>query len=107
MLFNLLPKVHKVHDTKLPLGFPGRPIISGCNSLTENISFHIDTILKPYMECLPSYVKDTSDFIKKLHSLQDLTTESYLVTLDVSSLYSNIPHDDGIKAYNYFLRKNN
>ena len=27
----------------------------------------------------------------------------FLVTLDVTSLYSNIPHDDGIKACDHFM----
>lgn len=36
-----------------------------------------------------------------------LDRDSYLVTLDVSSLYTNIPHDDGISACKYFLSKNN
>ena len=32
--------------------------------------------------------------------------EAYLVTLDVSLLYTNIPHEDGIEACRYFLENN-
>lgn len=32
--------------------------------------------------------------------------DSFLVTLDVSSLYTSIPHDDGINASGYYLEKN-
>ncbi|XP_045215214.2 uncharacterized protein LOC123565411 [Mercenaria mercenaria] len=99
----ILPKIHKTFDPDLPLGYPGRPIISGCGALTENMSAYVDTILKPYMESLPSYVKDTTDFIKKLQNLSSIDKDAYLVTLDVTSLYSNIPHGEGIDACKYFM----
>ena len=102
-IFYVLPKIHKKLDSALPLGYPGRPIVSGCGSLTENISAYIDSILKPHMESLPSYVKDTSDFITKIHNLKGIPQNAFLVTLDVTSLYSNIPHDDGIKACDHFM----
>ena len=98
-----MPKIHKALDSELPLGYPGRPIVSGCGSLTENISAYIDIELKPYMESLPSYVKDTSDFITKIHNLKGIPENAFLVTLDVTSLYSNIPHDDGIEACDHFM----
>ena len=46
---------------------------------------------------MPSYVKDTSDFIRKVedyHSNKDF----YLVTMDVTPLYTNIPNHEGITA---------
>ncbi|KAK3726201.1 hypothetical protein QZH41_002878 [Actinostola sp. cb2023] len=52
---------------------------------------------------LPSYVKDTNDFLHKLSLIRDLPDNTLLVTLDVSSLYTNIPHNDGINACNHFL----
>ena len=30
LIFYVLPKIHKELDAKLPLGYPGRPIVSGC-----------------------------------------------------------------------------
>ena len=44
---------------------------------------------------IPSYVKD---FLKKLEKVKDISQESLLVTLDVKSLYTNIPNNEGIKA---------
>ena len=102
--FYILPKIHKTYDPRLPLGYPGRPIVSACGSLTENISAFIDSVLKPHMESLPSYTKDTYDFINKIRQLPQLPKNSYLVTLDVSSLYSNIPHKEGIDACRYFMQ---
>ena len=50
-----------------------------------------------------SYVKDTTDFIQKLKSSKLAHANSYLVTLDVSSLHTNIPHKDGHDACRGFL----
>ena len=33
--FYILPKTHEEFDDNLPLGYPGRPIVSACNSCTE------------------------------------------------------------------------
>ena len=85
-------------------GWPQR--VSACNSHTDHVSKYIDYILKPQMQSLPSYIKDTTDFIIKLKQFQVTSEKAYLVTLDVSSLYTNIPHEDGIEAYRYFLENN-
>ena len=61
--------------------------------------------MKAYI-ILPSYIKDTTDFITKLKQFQVTSEKAYLVTLDVSSLYTNIPHEDGIEACRYFLENN-
>ena len=52
----------------------------------------------PLVPKLPSYIKDTTHFLKKLDDLKELPPGSLLVTLDVSSLYTNIPHNEGIEA---------
>ena len=104
-VFYVLPKTHKTPDNSLPLHYPGRPIVSACNSPTENISKYIDYVLKPVMFNLPSFVKDTSDFISKVKGTSFKSKDTFLVTLDVSSLYTNIPHEDGVDACKYFLDK--
>ena len=105
-IFYILPKIHKSCDDTLPIGYQGRPIVSACNLHTDHVSKYIDYILKPHMQSLPSYVKDTTDFITKLKQFQVTSQKTYLVTLDVSSLYTNIPHEDGIEACQYFLENN-
>ena len=77
--FYILPKTHKTKNSDLPLSYPGRPIVSACGSLTENVSAFLDGILKPHMESLPSYIKDTSDFITKIRQLPPLSEDSFLV----------------------------
>ena len=88
----LLPKIHKQDN-------PGRPIISGCGGPTVKLSQYADHLLKPLLKHIPSYVQDTTDFLSRIFSLnQDLPDNIILITLDVKSLYTNIPNDQGIQA---------
>ena len=61
--------------------------------------------LRPEVTKLKSYVQDTLDFIKKIESLNHVSDDSYLVSLDVRSLYTNIPHKEGIEAVKQKLKK--
>ena len=89
--FYFLPKIHKA-------GNPGRPIISGNGTATEKISKFVDLLIQPLVASLPSYVQDTTDFIHKIGVIKDLPPDTILATLDVSSLYTNIPIEEGISA---------
>ena len=89
--FYILPKIHKQ-------GNPGRPIISSNGHPTERISEFVDYHLKPVVQTLPSFNKDTTHFLLQLQKLGPLPDNAILVTLDVSSLYTNIPHNEGIDA---------
>ena len=89
--FYLLPKIHKP-------GCPGRPIVASNGTPTEKISHFVDYHLRPLVEQIPSFLKDATHFLQKLNKITSLPAVSLLVTLDVSSLYTNIPHDDGILA---------
>ena len=92
-LFYSLPKIHK--GTIPP---PGRPIVSGNDSASERISQFVDHFLQPIVPKTKSYIKDTSDFVKFIRDLGPIPTGSILATLDVSALYTNIPHDEGEEA---------
>lgn len=95
----VLPKVHKPFDN-----FPaGRPIVSSIGSLTEPLSQFVDAHLRPLVEDLPSYLRDTGDFIDKLDKINLGEGDIFLVTMDVTSLYTNIPHDIGLAALQFFL----
>ena len=90
-LFYLLPKIHKKNN-------PGRPIVSACDSPTEKISMYLDTFLQPLAQKTDSYIKDTTHFLQNLNKLGKINKDALLVTIDVTSLYTNIPHRDGIRA---------
>ncbi|CAH2273976.1 Hypothetical predicted protein [Pelobates cultripes] len=94
--FYMLPKIHKT-------GNPGRPIIPGMGTLTEQISGLVENTLKPLVTNTNSFIKDTADFLNKLSQITNLPANTILVTMDVESLYSNIPHTDGINACYHFL----
>ena len=83
--FYMLPKIHK---NKLPP--PGRPIVSASGSPTERISEFLDHFLQPLLVTIPSYVKDTTHFLRILSELPPLPQGLTMVTLDVTSLYTNI-----------------
>ena len=98
--FYILPKIHKNRQTP-----PGRPIVSANGHPTERISEYVSNILNPLVFKLPSFIKDTTHFHNKLSSLGNLPNNSLLVSLDVSSLYTNIPHSEGIQAAREHLNK--
>ena len=58
--FHIFPKVHKT-------SIPGRPVVSSVECHTSKISKFVDHCLQPHAKSLPSYVKDTSDFINRIN----------------------------------------
>jgi hypothetical protein len=69
-------------------------ICKKCSPLNVKL-FH----LRPHVEALPSYLKDTTDYLQKMESMNPLPSGTIVVSMDVTSLYTNIPHNDGIEAY--------
>ena len=96
----LLPKIHK---NVTPV--PGRPIVSANESPTERVSAFVDNFLAPIVRTGRSYIRDTSDFLLKLQDIRDLRGDEILLTLDVSSLYTNIPNEGGTMAALRALRQ--
>ena len=85
-------------------------VVSSNNHSTERISQFVDYYLKPLVCTVPSYIKDTTDFLNKLTNLNTINTlpdNAILVSLDVTSLYTDIPQSEGIEACRFFLRKRN
>ena len=93
----LLPKIHKQNN-------PGRPIINSVGSATETISALVDEILRKYSKQAQSYIKDTSHFLQVIKDIK-INDGELIATVDVTALYTNIPHDDGINKVISFLRK--
>ena len=94
--FYILPRIHKA-------GSPGRPIVSSCEAPTENISKFVDYHLGPLVSKIPSYIKDTTDFLLKLREISNLPPEKYFSELDGTSLYTNIPHEEEMEAWRGLL----
>ena len=77
---------------------PRRPVVSSVNCHTNTISKYVDFHLQPIVKNIPSYVRDATDFLQKLEKLKNIPNDCLLVTLDVKSLCTNIPNNEGIKA---------
>ncbi|XP_063775638.1 uncharacterized protein LOC134911273 [Pseudophryne corroboree] len=93
-----LPKIHK-H----PTAPPGRPIIAARESIYYKISQYLDVFLQPVVQSQKTYLKDTISLIIHLQSLPVLPSNAFLCTLDIVSLYTNIPHSGGLSAVTTLL----
>ena len=89
--FYISPKINKE-------GNPGHPMVSSINCSTTNISKYVYYHLQPIVKQIPSYVKDTKTLSIKLMQKNPFRKKSYLLTMDVRSLYTNIPNAEGISA---------
>jgi hypothetical protein len=99
-MLKLPPKVHKD-------GHPGRPLVSSIDSPTSKISEYVDFHLQPYTDTIKSHIKDTKHFLNELEKVPvSQSKNSYLVTLDVRSLYTNIPNEEGINVIKNLLTRN-
>lgn len=84
----LLLKIHKSL-----IDPPGRPIVSTRGTILEPLSVFIGSYLRPLMIEIPSYIRDSTHFLQVLMQHAHWATEAdiVLVTLDVTSLYTNVP----------------
>ena len=98
LVFYTLTKIHKPTPV-------GRPIISGCDGPTTT-SF-VDRLLQPIAQKQKSYLKDTTDFINLIETTR-VPKNAILVSMDVTSLYTNIPQEEGVetvcKTYDSFYK---
>ena len=115
--FYVLPKIHKSKDIIDQISsserdfieispsedLKGRPIIAGPVSPTQRLSKFLDTLLKPIVTTLKTYIKDDWDFIRKLS--KEFESNSSLFSYDVVSLYTSIPHELGLKAIKFWITK--
>ena len=59
----------------------------------------LNTTRKPLVPLIPSYIKDTTHFLNTIFQIPTpLPPNTILVTIDVTSLYTNIPNNEGIEA---------
>lgn len=111
-----LPKIHKSQiienacrenknseyiEVEDPNDLTFRPIVAGPICETNHLSCLLDILLKPFLKHVKSYLRDDIDFLNFVP--KTVPVHTILVSFDVVSLYSNIPHSLGIKSIVYWL----
>ena len=80
---------------------PMCPIVSACGTATYTSAKFITKILQNYCGKTSSFVKDSTDFIKKIKHLSINPEEETLVSFDVSAFLASIPVPVALKVINY------
>ena len=94
------PKLHKSFTNVPPLC----PIVSSINSFNYDLGKYLCNLLQPKIPSIHS-TQDTFTFIKELEEVRDYN--NFLVSFDVSSLFTNIPLNETIEqALDYILSNN-
>lgn len=110
---NLKPKLTgikffmKVHKSLNLSTIPVRPVHPSLGSPNHQLSLLLDALLKPLVTSsnIPSFLQDTNQLLLYARSLSNLPPNTVVITSDVSSLYTNIPHNLGINVLITFLIK--
>lgn len=87
-LFYGLPKLHKKDC-------PLRPIVSQINGPTSRLNELVDKYLLTAEQNIPYLLQDTTAYLQLIDRNKNNGTDCFLVTMDVTSLYTNIPHEEG------------
>lgn len=80
-----------------------RPIVSSVESPTSNLSHFMDILLKPIVKTIPHILTNSTQLLQELDTLT-IPDNSILASLDVSSLYTNIPIDEAIDIVLNYLK---
>ena len=83
-----------------------QPIISGIRCLTEYMSAYVDKIVQPLHPKIHSYIQDTTQFLNCMSKIKSVPLNALIVSMDFKTLYTCIPHSDGIKAYEISMIEN-
>ena len=89
----VIPKIHKNNMSMYP-------IVSACGTATYNTAKFITKILQNYCGKTSSFVKDSTDFIKKIKHLSINPEEETLVSFDVSAHFTSIPVPVALQVIN-------
>ena len=78
------PKTHKETHTM-------RIIINGRGHPTENMAQYVEESLNDNVRGLKTYIKDSTDFVKKIEKMPPVSEGDLLFCMDVKSLYPSVP----------------
>ena len=97
-----LPKIHKQNR-------PLRPVVSTIGSATYNIAKYLSDIITHIVGRTEFHVKNSFDFAREI-TREQFSESAVLFSLDVTSLYTNVPVDFALeclngKKHNYSKRR--
>ena len=87
-----LPKLHKVKDPSSTTP-PFRPIVSSINTYNYNLAKYLCSLLKPHISS-EFCATDTFSFVREIQDID--FSDMFLVSYDVTSLFTNIPLSETI-----------
>ena len=87
-----LPKLHKVKDPKT-ITPPFRPIVSSIGTYNYNLAKYLCSLLKPHISS-EFCATDTFSFVQEIQQFD--FSDKFLVSYDVTSLFTNIPLSETI-----------
>ena len=67
------------------------------------LASYLDKIAAPFVRNLNSYVKDSSHMLNIVDDFSYEGKHRFIFTMDIKSLYTVIPNDEGLQALKYFL----
>ena len=91
-----VPKIHKHKN-------PGRPIVSACSGPTELIYSYLEIILASIVKTLLSYIKTSQHALENFRNFNFLGQNKLLFIIDITSLYTVVPNDEGLRARKHFF----
>ena len=86
---------YKIHKNPISI----RPVVAGMASPTAKISKYLDHFFKKQVLKAKSYLKNSHSLVEIIKNLRlNTETQTLLISVDVKSLYTSIPQEDGMKA---------
>ena len=95
--FYVIPKIHKTPMV-------GRPIAASHSYITRPLSIFVDELVKPKIQ-MPFVLRDSSELILLLENTVLPSSNCFLVTADVVSLYPNVDIKKALVALDLLLRE--
>ena len=68
-----------------------------------DVSSYLDKIMAPIVKTLLSYIKDSQHALEIFRDFSFLDQNKLIFTMDITSLYTVIPNDEGLRALKHFF----